>query len=249
MSTQLQTIDDRALADPAERINEQHRLALSHRDQAIEHALEAGRLLRQVKQRLGHGEFMPWIELNCDFAQSTASRYIRAAEQISTGVEISSLRALFPSGRAPAKTIGSETPQKPGVTASDTRHDGSNTAEASPPLGVAEEDGIPSEDEIGDLERAEREYQERVDRIVASDDRLAAALEENKKLGQLNAAIVQHRDRTMNNHAADIKRLKAAQNRADRLERKLQQANATIEKLRQENEALRERIAVMEEST
>src|SRR6185312_10936826 len=103
MNTQLQTTDADAIAEPAERINEQHRLAISHRDFAIQHAAEAGRILLQVKQRLGHGEFMPWIETNCDFAQSTASRYIRAAQQISTGIEISSLTALFPSGRKTEK--------------------------------------------------------------------------------------------------------------------------------------------------
>lgn len=95
------TIDARALAEPAKQIREEHRLAIECRDSAIRHAIEAGRLLLQVKQNLGHGEFIPWVEAWCPFKYSTAARYMSAAKQISTGVEISSLSTLFPSGRIP----------------------------------------------------------------------------------------------------------------------------------------------------
>lgn len=251
MSAELQTVDDRALADPAERIREEHRLALQHRDRAVEHGIECGRLLLQVKGRFARGEFVPWVKLHCGIERATAYRYLLAAQKVSTGVDVSSLSGMFPSSRVPRRSIGSEKPRQPAAsvdppspppTADDVLAD-------DLPEGVSAEDAIPDDEELAALERAEREYRERVDQIIASDDRLAAALAENEKLGRLNVAVVQHRDRVMNGHAADIKRLKAAQNRADRLERQLQQANASIAKLREENEALRERIAVMEEGT
>lgn len=80
-------------------INESHRLALSHRDSAVEHAIRCGELLLEQKARLEHGEFINWIKTNCTFAQSTATRYMAAAKQKTTGVAISSLSALFPSGQ------------------------------------------------------------------------------------------------------------------------------------------------------
>jgi hypothetical protein len=268
----LQTADDRAaLADPAERINEQHRLAISHRDRAIEHALEAGRLLLMVKQRLARGEFMPWIELNCDFAYSTAARYMTAAERNSTGVEISSLSALFPSGHKPARQPApAKDDPKPATTTPAVRprttpqptvvHDD------GPPPGVTEEDGIPSEDEIAALERAERESKERIDQIIASDDRLAAAAAEIKRQGAEIAGLKVSRDGFMNGKLAITELLKAEQRKAERqsklidhLRQEIEKLTAAlpsdtsplqerIERLETENAALRERIAIMEES-
>lgn len=82
-----------------EEINREHELAQAAKDTAVEHAIRAGQLLLEQKARLAHGDFQPWIEANCRFAYSTASRYMRAARRISQGVEISSLTGLFPSGR------------------------------------------------------------------------------------------------------------------------------------------------------
>ena len=87
------------VANRAAEINLEHDAA--HRDaaSAVAHAIRAGELLLSVKASLKHGEFMPWIEQNCKFEQSTATRYMAAARQIATGVAISSLRSLFDSGR------------------------------------------------------------------------------------------------------------------------------------------------------
>jgi hypothetical protein len=84
----------------ADRINEQYRLAEQSKATAVQHAIRCGQLLLEQQDALNHGEFMPWVKKDCKFEYSTAARYMKAARQISTGVEISSLSALFPSGRA-----------------------------------------------------------------------------------------------------------------------------------------------------
>jgi hypothetical protein len=63
----------------AEQINEQHRLAIQHRDLAIEHAVKAGRMLLSVKASMPHGEFLPWLQNNVQFTARTAQRYMAAA--------------------------------------------------------------------------------------------------------------------------------------------------------------------------
>jgi len=43
----------------------------------VQDAIRAGEILTQVKDRLEHGEFLPWIEQNCKFAERTARDYMR----------------------------------------------------------------------------------------------------------------------------------------------------------------------------
>ena len=93
--------------DEAAAINHEHRMARGLAYSAIEHAIECGVLLLAKKQKMPHGEFMPWIEKHCNFKYSTAARYMKAAAQSSTGVEISvtkHLSYLFPSGRPEVKS-------------------------------------------------------------------------------------------------------------------------------------------------
>ena len=54
---------------------------------------------------------MAWVTANCEFQYSTAARYMKAAMQSSTGVEISTLSKIFPSGR--------KSPQLPTAAAGD----------------------------------------------------------------------------------------------------------------------------------
>jgi hypothetical protein len=81
-------------------INEEHRLAAGSASQAVQHAIRCGELLLEAKASLRHGEFSTWIRTHCTFAYSTAARYMAAARAKLSGVEISGLSALFPSGRA-----------------------------------------------------------------------------------------------------------------------------------------------------
>lgn len=86
----------------ADEINACHRLA---RSEYARHAIRAGELLLQQKARCRHGEFQRWIEDHCDFAYSTAARYMGAATAKLSGVEISKLSGLFPSGRTKAAAL------------------------------------------------------------------------------------------------------------------------------------------------
>ncbi len=68
-----------ALQDLAGAINREHAAAAAAANTAIGHALNAGRLLLQVKAQLAHGEFLPWLRSNCTVKQRQARAYMRVA--------------------------------------------------------------------------------------------------------------------------------------------------------------------------
>ena len=68
------------LATWAADINHHHQQACLRAGEAINHAIEAGKLLIAVKQRLPHGEFGNWLEKNIQVTQRQAQRYIAAAQ-------------------------------------------------------------------------------------------------------------------------------------------------------------------------
>lgn len=63
--------------DLADQINEQHRLALKAAQSAIHHARQAGELLIEAKQQIKHGEWIPWLEANCEVGPRQAQKYMR----------------------------------------------------------------------------------------------------------------------------------------------------------------------------
>lgn len=50
--------------------------------QAVVKVLEAGNLLIEAKQRLKHGEYLPWVEQACGLKPQYASKLIKAAEWV-----------------------------------------------------------------------------------------------------------------------------------------------------------------------
>ena len=78
MSTSITT-------DPIVRIRTLAAELDSLRNTALEKANEAGKLLRDTKAELPHGEFLPWIEANFTFTGRTARRWMRISEDIETG--------------------------------------------------------------------------------------------------------------------------------------------------------------------
>ena len=60
-----------------DRIRALHLDAQQHAQAAVERALEAGRLLNEVKAKLPHGEFGSWVATHCGFTQRSATRYMR----------------------------------------------------------------------------------------------------------------------------------------------------------------------------
>ena len=63
----------------ADAINKEHRLARESAETAVDHAIRCGQLLIEKKKTLAHGEWIPWIEHNCEFHINRANRYMRAA--------------------------------------------------------------------------------------------------------------------------------------------------------------------------
>jgi hypothetical protein len=61
-------------------INHHHKQACLRAGEAINHAIEAGKLLIAVKQRLPHGEFGGWLEKNIQVTARQAQRYMAAAQ-------------------------------------------------------------------------------------------------------------------------------------------------------------------------
>ena len=49
----------------ANRINAAHEEVKNSLRRGVEHAIEAGKLLLQTKDTIGHGEFLEWIGENC----------------------------------------------------------------------------------------------------------------------------------------------------------------------------------------
>ncbi len=68
------------LATWAADINRHHEQACLRAGEAINHAIEAGKLLMRVKARLPHGEFGGWLGRNLDVTDRQARRYMAAAQ-------------------------------------------------------------------------------------------------------------------------------------------------------------------------
>jgi hypothetical protein len=61
-------------------INRHHEGALKSANVAINHALEAGKLLLEVKGSLSRGEWLPWLAANVTVSPRQAQRYIAVAQ-------------------------------------------------------------------------------------------------------------------------------------------------------------------------
>ena len=75
--------------DIASRINALHekaealsKLAKDKAQEAIKVAIECGKLLVEQKSKMNHGDWLPWVENNCDFSQRTSYRYIKLFESV-----------------------------------------------------------------------------------------------------------------------------------------------------------------------
>jgi hypothetical protein len=67
------------IKSPQEAIIEQHLLAVESAQQALVHALNAGRLLIEQKDNLDHGVFVDWVTTSLPFSTRTAQNYMRLA--------------------------------------------------------------------------------------------------------------------------------------------------------------------------
>ena len=251
----------------AKDINEVHKLAMASATKAVEYAIRCGEMLATRKKKLDHGEFMPWIEKNCDFSYKTAQRYMLAARESANGVSISAIRHLVPSGLPGAKKQ-----EKPDTTARSVKGavmnppesaaQGSEAGNRNMPSGVTpgqlrpavpasvavivepNEDAPERPDDVDEdaaLAAAEADLARRLEVVLKADDKLAAAHAQLKQQAALIGTLETTRDGYMRGKEAVTKMLQAEQRKTSKLERE-------IAKLREENEGLRERISVMEEA-
>jgi hypothetical protein len=70
-----------ALPDLAAQINEHHRAAERAVNEALRHALEAGRLLIEAKGLVAHGGWLPWLRENFEGSGRTARIYMMVARR------------------------------------------------------------------------------------------------------------------------------------------------------------------------
>ena len=64
-----------SVANSAEELNRLHAEIEGKMRSTVQDAIRAGEILAQVKERLPHGDFLPWVKLNCRFSEDTAERY------------------------------------------------------------------------------------------------------------------------------------------------------------------------------
>jgi hypothetical protein len=119
-----------SLDELAGRIRKQHRQYCKSIKSGLEHAIEAGRLLKTARDKLSHGEWLGWIEDNCRFSQRTAENYVRLANH-ETELKANSQCVADLTLRAALATLArARTSRK---TATD-RSEGSKSPEAAQPL-------------------------------------------------------------------------------------------------------------------
>jgi hypothetical protein len=69
------------LTDMAAAIRAEHLAARGTFRKAVEHAVNAGNLLIDAKKKFPHGQWLPWVEANCDLSERSAQGYMSLARR------------------------------------------------------------------------------------------------------------------------------------------------------------------------
>ena len=101
-----------SLTDLAARINEAYEAVAAAQKGTLEYAIKTGELLQEAKNRLKHGEWSKWLELNCpSISARTAADYMKLAEHQSRlgpnqqrAAELSSIRGALKAIKPGPKT-------------------------------------------------------------------------------------------------------------------------------------------------
>jgi hypothetical protein len=244
-------------------INDAHQCAQESAANAVEHAIRCGQLLLAKQDQVGHGGFHAWIEANCDFALSTAKRYITAAKKKATGVAVPSLSGIFPSGQPGAKSK-SDSPKgavsvlKPkGTEETGADRPAAPVSHPAPaPKATQKQQSEPEllqkTAEIAAAPTSDDDEPERPDDIdedaalaVAEADylrRVDAVMQSDDKMAEAKAQLKQQ--------AALIGTLETTRDGymrgKDAVTKMLQAEQRKVAKLEKENKALRERLAIVE---
>lgn len=73
----MKTLPDKSLVEIGDNIRRLHAEAHDFATRAVDRAIEMGKLLCGVKDKLPHGEFGAWVQSHCGFTDRTARRYIQ----------------------------------------------------------------------------------------------------------------------------------------------------------------------------
>lgn len=76
-------------------LNRLHREIEGKLRSTVGDAIRAGEILSQVKERLKHGDFLPWIQANCKFSQKTAYRYLSLHDYRNKIVTVTNLQEAY----------------------------------------------------------------------------------------------------------------------------------------------------------
>jgi len=68
------------LGDLAQRIRDEHQAVVAAVKSGVEHAMAAGDLLLQAKERAPHGEWGNWLTRHCEISDRTARLYMQLAQ-------------------------------------------------------------------------------------------------------------------------------------------------------------------------
>jgi len=100
-------------------INDTHAAAGASFRAGVQHAMEAGRLLIEAKEQVGHGEWLPWLRANCEFSERTAQAYMRVAKRAGE-LEASPQRVADLPLREALALLAAPQPQEPTVEGGET---------------------------------------------------------------------------------------------------------------------------------
>jgi hypothetical protein len=70
--------------DVVEEINHEHELFIDSMRGGIEHAVRIGDLLNKQKEKVPHGEWEIWVQMNCSFGVKQSVRYMKIASKASS---------------------------------------------------------------------------------------------------------------------------------------------------------------------
>jgi hypothetical protein len=111
----MSTNDTPSLVKLARQINAEHAAIIDHTQTSLQRAMAAGAMLKEVKDKVGHGAWEKWLKANCpDISKETATLYMRLHKNTSTleaEAEANQQRITDLSIRGAAKIISRPRPE------------------------------------------------------------------------------------------------------------------------------------------
>jgi hypothetical protein len=105
--------------DLAREINTEHGHVEAYKRNTIQHAIRCGELLLEMKRRVGHGNWLAWVQEHFEASERTARNYMEIAKSAAVAdlgddsTMRSALRALASRSQSNARIPGAEMVQAP----------------------------------------------------------------------------------------------------------------------------------------